>query len=81
MKKVPAIELFSIGTELIMGQIQDTNAHWMAQRMLELGGKLRRVTIVRDDFDEMTEALERSIDRETDLILTTGRPRSPHPTI
>ena len=72
MKKLPAIELFSIGTELIMGQIQDTNAHWMAQRMLELGGQLRRVTIVRDDFDEMTEALERSIDRETDLILTTG---------
>ena len=72
VEKVPVIELFSIGTELILGQIQDTNAHWMAQRMLESGGRLRRVTMIRDDFDEMTEALESSINRETDLILTTG---------
>ena len=72
MEKAPVIELFSIGTELVLGQIQDTNAHWMAQRMLESGGRLRRVTMIRDDFDEMTEALESSIRRGTDFILTTG---------
>ncbi|MDE0186641.1 MAG: competence/damage-inducible protein A [Candidatus Poribacteria bacterium] len=72
MEKVPVIELFSIGTELILGQIQDTNAFWMAQRMLELGGRLRRITMVRDDFDEMKDAIESSIWRGTDLILTTG---------
>lgn len=67
-----AIELFSIGTELVLGQIQDTNAHWIAQQILQLGGELRRVTMLRDDFDEMTEALDSAIQRETALILTTG---------
>ncbi len=67
-----AIELFSIGTELVLGQIQDTNAHWIAQQILQLGGELRRVTMLRDDFDEMTEVLDSAIQRETSLILTTG---------
>ena len=67
-----AIELFSVGTELVLGQIQDTNAHWIAQQILQNGGELRRVTMLRDDFDEMTEAINSAIQRETALILTTG---------
>ncbi|MCZ6676642.1 MAG: competence/damage-inducible protein A [Candidatus Poribacteria bacterium] len=72
MEHTPVIELFSIGTELILGQIQDTNAHWIAQQTLQLGGQLRRVTMLRDEFDEMIEAIEDSIRRKTELILTTG---------
>ena len=67
-----AIELFSIGTELVLGQIQDTNAHWIAQQILQIGGELRRVTMLRDNREEMSEALESAIERETALILTTG---------
>ncbi len=67
-----AIELFSIGTELVLGQIQDTNAHWIAQQILQQGGELRRVTMLRDNFDEMHEALSDAIERKTALILTTG---------
>jgi molybdenum cofactor synthesis domain-containing protein len=72
LEHTPVIELFSIGTELILGQIQDTNAHWIAQQTLQLGGKLRRATMLRDEFDEITEALADSIRRKTDLIMTTG---------
>ena len=67
-----AIELFSIGTELVLGQIQDTNAHWIAQQILQIGGELRRVTMLRDNAEEMSEALESAMRRETSLILTTG---------
>ena len=67
-----AIELFSIGTELVLGQIQDTNAHWIAQQILQIGGELRRVTMLRDVRAEMSEALNSAVDRETSLILTTG---------
>ena len=67
-----AIELFSIGTELVLGQIQDTNAHWIAQQILQIGGELRRVTMLRDDAEEMYEALDSAVKRETALILTTG---------
>ena len=67
-----AIELFSIGTELVLGQIQDTNAHWIAQQILQIGGELRRVTMLRDNREEMHEALTSAVERETSLILTTG---------
>ncbi len=67
-----AIELFSIGTELVLGQIQDTNAHWIAQQILQIGGELRRVTMLRDNREEMSAALDSAIERETSLILTTG---------
>lgn len=72
MKSTHVIELFSLGTELVLGQIQDTNAHWIAQQILQLGGTLRRVTMLRDEFDEMVEAVTEAIHRRTDLILTTG---------
>ena len=67
-----AIELYSIGTELVLGQIQDTNAHWIAQQILQIGGELRRVTMLRDVREEMSEALNSAVERETSLILTTG---------
>ena len=67
-----AIELFSIGTELVLGQIQDTNAHWIAQQILQTGGELRRVTMLRDNREEMSEALNSAVERETALILMTG---------
>src|SRR5713101_1739496 len=66
------IELFAIGTELVLGRIQDTNSYWMAQRIAELGGNLRRVTQLVDDLGQITEALGESIRRGTGLIITTG---------
>src|SRR5207247_10383630 len=66
------IELFAIGTELVLGRIQDTNSYWMAQRITELGGNLRRVTQLVDDLDQITEALSDSLRRGTGIIITTG---------
>jgi nicotinamide-nucleotide amidase len=66
------IELFAIGTELVLGRIQDTNSYWMAQRIAELGGNLRRVTQLVDDLDQITAALVESVQRGTGLIITTG---------
>lgn len=66
------IELFAIGTELVIGRIQDTNSFWMAQRIAELGGNLRRVTQLVDDLDQIVEALANSLGRGTGIIITTG---------
>lgn len=72
MPDVPAIELFSIGTELVLGRIQDTNAHWMAQEIAKVGGHLRRATMLHDDLDEIVLALREAVDRGTKIIITTG---------
>jgi nicotinamide-nucleotide amidase len=66
------IELFAIGTELVLGRIQDTNSYWMAQRIAELGGNLRRVTQLVDNLDQIIECLGDSLRRGTGILITTG---------
>ena len=72
MNPLPAVELYSIGTELLMGQIQDTNACWMAQQIARLGGYVRRITILDDDIEEIVGTLKDAIARKTRVIITTG---------
>lgn len=68
----PPIEIFAIGTELAIGQIQDTNSSWLAQEITLLGGRPRRLTVLSDDPDEILAALRDSVVRGTELILVTG---------
>jgi molybdenum cofactor synthesis domain-containing protein len=68
----PRVEIFSIGTELVMGRIQDTNALWMAQELVDLGALMRRITVLPDDIDTILEALQGAIQRQTDVVLTSG---------
>ncbi len=72
MNDLPSVELYSIGTELLMGQIQDTNAFWMAQQIARLGGHIRRIVILDDDIEDMIRVLSDTLDRKTRAIITTG---------
>lgn len=72
MAHEPTVEIFSIGTELVMGRIQDTNAFWMAQELVALGATMRRITVLPDDLDTFREALEQAVERRTDVVLTSG---------
>ena len=64
-------EIVSIGTELLMGELTDTNAAFLASRLPALGIQLRWVSQVGDDPDILTETFLRGLSR-SDLILTTG---------
>ena len=72
MSERPAIEIYSIGTELLNGQIQDTNSFWMAQQIAALGGYVRRIAILDDDMDELTGVLKDACQRGTRVVITTG---------
>ena len=72
MKHQPPIEIYSIGTELLSGQIQDTNSYWMAQQIAALGGYVRRIAILDDDVDELQSVLADACTRQTRMIITTG---------
>ncbi|MEE2753414.1 MAG: molybdopterin-binding protein [Candidatus Latescibacterota bacterium] len=72
MNDLPSIELYSIGTELLMGQIQDTNAFWMAQQIAGLGGHIRRIVTMDDDVEDIVRVLEDAVSRKTRVIITTG---------
>ena len=64
-------EIVSIGSELLLGQIVDTNAAWMAQRLTDLGVNLFYKTVVGDNPERMEEVISRALDR-SDLVITGG---------
>jgi len=72
LKTQPVIELCSIGTELLIGQIQDTNAHWLARQIAALGAHIRRISIVDDDVEDIVSAVRSAIMRGAHLVITTG---------
>lgn len=64
-------EIMGIGTELLMGELNDTNAGWIATRLPPLGITLQWVTLVGDDLAQLTHAFEQGLER-SDIIFTTG---------
>src|SRR5881396_4195278 len=64
-------ELLSIGTELLLGQIVDTNANYLAGRLALLGIDCLHMQTVGDNLPRAKQALERALSR-SDLIVATG---------
>ncbi|HEY7355060.1 MAG TPA: competence/damage-inducible protein A [Ktedonobacterales bacterium] len=64
-------EILSIGTELLLGNITDTNATYLAQQLAGLGIDLYFVSTVGDNQPRAVETLRRAWER-ADLIITTG---------
>ncbi len=64
-------EIIAIGSELLLGQITDTNSAWIAQRLAENGIELVRTTTVEDDLPRIKEAIQEALIRSL-IIITTG---------
>ena len=64
-------EIITIGDELLIGQVVDTNSVWMAQRLNEQGIVLHQITSVHDDRQHILKALDEAFSR-ADIVLTTG---------
>ena len=64
-------EIVSIGTEILLGEITDTNAAFLAGRLPALGIDLNYVTQVGDNAGRLQEVLARAWER-SDLVVTTG---------
>jgi nicotinamide-nucleotide amidase len=72
MAETSPVEVFSIGTELLIGRIQDTNSFWLAQQVTEQGGTMARVTIIGDDRATIIRAFRDAVARGARTVLTTG---------
>ena len=64
-------EIVAIGSELLLGQIVDTNSAWMAQQLAPLGVNLLYKTVVGDNPGRMREVLTRAMER-SDAVITSG---------
>ncbi|MCE4606372.1 MAG: nicotinamide mononucleotide deamidase-related protein [Desulfurococcales archaeon] len=63
--------IISIGNELLIGRIVNTNASWLAKKLVFLGFNVERITVVPDNKDDIVEELRRSFSR-TEVTVTTG---------
>ncbi len=67
-----AVSLLSIGTELIRGEIADTNAAWLAASLTEEGFEVVGASVVPDDPETIVAALKRLADQSRLVIVTGG---------
>jgi nicotinamide-nucleotide amidase len=65
-------EIITIGDEILIGQIVDTNAAWMARELTRHGMEIAAITTVGDKQEEITTALDNGFARADVLLLTGG---------
>src|SRR3989449_11749520 len=70
-------ELLSIGTELLLGEIVDTNAAYLAGRLALLGIDCLHMQTVGDNLRRAKEAFERALARSDLVVVTGGRGPTP----
>jgi nicotinamide-nucleotide amidase len=64
-------QLVSVGTELLLGQIDDTNARWISEQLAGIGIDVLRRQTVGDNLDRIVDVLDRAAE-EADVVLVTG---------
>ncbi len=68
----PTMEILSIGNELLIGKVANTNATWLCQKATALGINIKRITVLPDNVDETAQAIREAFERKPQFILTTG---------
>ena len=64
-------EIITIGDEILIGQIVDSNSAWIAQRLNETGITIYQITSISDNKEHILSALKQAGSR-SDLVLITG---------
>ena len=70
-KNIGSAEIVTVGTEMLLGDLVDTNTAWISQRLAELGVGIYRHTTIGDNSDRIVAALRDAASR-SDLVVTTG---------
>ena len=64
-------EIIAVGTELLLGDILNTNAQFLSKELASIGVSVYNQSVIGDNEDRLTELLESAIKR-SDIIITTG---------
>ena len=65
-------EIVAIGTELLLGQIVDTNSSWMGEQLASIGIEHLRQTKVGDNLDRIVDVIEEALARADAVIVCGG---------
>ena len=72
MSEALGVEIFIIGNEILIGDIQDTNTHWLCREINRLGGHVARATVLRDIDAIIVDELRAALGRGAGVIITSG---------
>ena len=64
-------EIITIGDEILIGQILDTNSKWIAEQLNQIGISIYQITSIQDDKQHIIDALDRA-KINSDIIIITG---------
>lgn len=68
---MPTAEIITIGTEILLGDILDTNAQYLARALRDAGIDLYRKTTVGDNAQRIAQVIQQALER-CDIVITTG---------
>ena len=66
------IEIITIGDELLIGQVVDTNSAWISSKMSNAGFDVTYITSIKDRKEAIYNAVEDGFERADILLLTGG---------
>lgn len=65
-------EIIAVGNELLVGDVLDTNSHWLCARLTRLGALVRQVSQIRDQVEAVEGAVRAALGRGAGLVITVG---------
>ncbi len=68
---MPTLEIITIGTELLLGEIQDTNSTYIARTLRDHGIDIFRITTIGDNARRISASIKEALGR-ADIVITTG---------
>ncbi len=72
MRPPPTAVVLTVGNEIVFGDVENTNASWLARRLAELGLEVRLLAAVRDSVEEVAAFLRAEMGRTAVVIVTGG---------
>jgi molybdenum cofactor synthesis domain-containing protein len=72
MPRSITVEILAVGNELLRGEIQDTNTHWICRLINSRGGRVTRATMLPDIEEEIAEAVRSAIARGVEMVFVSG---------
>ncbi|MEL6721474.1 MAG: competence/damage-inducible protein A, partial [Bacteroidota bacterium] len=65
------VHIITVGDEILIGQIVDTNSAWMGGELNKYGASIHQITTISDDLDVIKSTLTQAFE-QTDIVLMTG---------
>lgn len=66
------VEIVTIGNEILLGLVQDTNSNYLCRVVRGMAGRVRHIAVVRDEIDAIADSIRASMGRGAELIFTCG---------